>query len=223
MSLPNIVPNDEDRQLAEEMATGIEADQREGFIRGAAIALAKGRVIRYVKDTQLNYCDALMARCAKALAAAEYELAGGPVKDHVLACLTDLTAAGLDPETTSPLHAPRLRALLECVSRGLKPGAMPGSVRIGESFCEVSIHERTVSIELAYPRTEGNPNRVSIGLSDVRAADDLAVEYDFERDGWVLRMDKVREETTASGSCHMETIEGLAEVAFVPAWNEVES
>ncbi len=75
----------------------------------------------------------------------------------------------------------------------------------------------TLCVDLMYPRSQ-NPKRVEIELVDVRAADSLTVEFEFERDGWVLRMDRSRDR----GSW-MEVIEEKVEVAFVPAWNEVES
>lgn len=68
-------------------------------------------------------------------------------------------------------------------------------------------------IELEYPRVEGNVNKIIVGLTDVRAADSIQIEYDFDRDGWVIKMDKTRE---------MEVIEEEVEVAFVPAWNTEE-
>jgi hypothetical protein len=75
-----------------------------------------------------------------------------------------------------------------------------------------------IGAELWYPRNEGAPTEVRIGLTDVRAADDLIIRFDFERNGWVL----LQEEFT-------EVADGLVptgqttEVGFVPAWNIKES
>lgn len=91
-----------------------------------------------------------------------------------------------------------------------------GYVGGGPTSVELYSDGKTVAIDF-WPRGDANPNRVKVCLMDTRAADNLVVEYDFSRDGWVIRMDKTRE-----GIGHMETVEELAEVAFVPAWNEVE-
>lgn len=40
--------------------------------------------------------------------------------------------------------------------------------------------------ELWYPRNEGSIPTVIVSLSDVRAADDLVIGYDFDRDGWTI-------------------------------------
>ena len=49
-------------------------------------------------------------------------------------------------------------------------------------------------VDLWYPRTD-DPNRTSdhptsvrVGLMDVRAADDVVIDYDFDRDGYRIRM-----------------------------------
>jgi hypothetical protein len=38
-----------------------------------------------------------------------------------------------------------------------------------------------------YPRTAGEPKVIEVGLVDTRAADGLRIEYDFTRDGWVIK------------------------------------
>lgn len=70
-------------------------------------------------------------------------------------------------------------------------------------------------VELWYPR-QYKAQTVRVGLIDVRAADDLVIRFDFERDGWVICMDATREQPG-----FMEVVEPAQEVAFIPAWNEV--
>jgi hypothetical protein len=71
----------------------------------------------------------------------------------------------------------------------------------------------TVHAELWYPRNAGNPTEIRVGLVDVRAADDIVIRYDFDRDGWAVFQDESRE--TDWG---FETVRELVEVAFIPAW-----
>lgn len=70
-----------------------------------------------------------------------------------------------------------------------------------------------VRIVFSYPRNEGNPTRLILALSDVRAAGELIVTYDFDRDGYCIQMD--RTESVDDGA---EWVEDLVEVAFIPAW-----
>lgn len=68
-------------------------------------------------------------------------------------------------------------------------------------------------VKLFYPRCDGNADTIRIGLSDVRAADDILVTYDFERDGWVIKQGS-RFEWGAD-----EVVdEDWQEVAFIQAW-----
>jgi hypothetical protein len=60
--------------------------------------------------------------------------------------------------------------------------------------------EPELRITLSYPQIAGNTNTIRLQLGDVRAADDILVRYDFDRDGWAI--------TTDNGT----------ETAFVPAW-----
>lgn len=59
---------------------------------------------------------------------------------------------------------------------------------------------------LWYPRLEKNPTSILVELFDVRAADNLIVSYDYERDGWVI----------ARG------LNPDREVAFIRSWEEFE-
>lgn len=70
--------------------------------------------------------------------------------------------------------------------------------------------------DLWYPRCEGPRIReVQVGLMDVRAADDIRISYDFERDGWVIKQ-AVTYEAPWDGPEDGE--EEWREVAFVKAW-----
>lgn len=73
--------------------------------------------------------------------------------------------------------------------------------------------------DFIYPRVDDRPGRVqsiTVGLEDVRAANDITIRFDFERDGWVIE----------SGTIFMWDIDdeamerGMEEVAFVPAYSE---
>lgn len=74
----------------------------------------------------------------------------------------------------------------------------------------------TIKVDLKYPRGGERPKQICIELWDVRAADSLLIEFDFKRNGWVIRMDKTKETLGM-----MEVVEEKVEVAFIPAWNEV--
>jgi hypothetical protein len=71
-----------------------------------------------------------------------------------------------------------------------------------------------IRVDLEYPRNDGNPHKVLLGLTDVRAADSLLINFDFDRDGWVIKMDR-----TKDGGGIQFVVEEEVEVAFVPAWN----
>ena len=74
----------------------------------------------------------------------------------------------------------------------------------------------TLQSDLWYPGgaarrdMEAEPTYVRIGLYHVRAADDVRISYDFDRDGWKVEQDK---------RAHLDGIdEEWTEVAFVEAW-----
>ena len=75
------------------------------------------------------------------------------------------------------------------------------------------------SIELYYPRvekerTDDEPQAVKVGLTDVRSANDILIEYDFERDGYKISMaSKLTWDAkdTVCDPCYKE-------VSFIPAW-----
>ena len=71
-----------------------------------------------------------------------------------------------------------------------------------------------VRIELFYPRSDGAVNAIEVGLCDVRAADSLRIEYDFNRDGWSIKQASIFEWDVDDKVCDP----GWQEVAFVRAW-----
>ena len=65
----------------------------------------------------------------------------------------------------------RKKALLENVNMILEDAMLRGD---------------EMHIGLFYPRTEHAVQSFVISLTDVRAADDIRVSYDFERNGWKI-------------------------------------
>ena len=73
----------------------------------------------------------------------------------------------------------------------------------------------TAHIGLWYPDVESNDiSKIQIGLIDVRAADDVRIWYDKERDGWVIEQASTFEWDGDDEICD----EDWQEVAFVQAW-----
>jgi hypothetical protein len=70
---------------------------------------------------------------------------------------------------------------------------------------EVRRHEDKLYVDFWYPR-EGfdGPTTIQIELMDVRAADDLLIRYDFDRDGYTIARGDAPE----------------IEVAFIRSWAE---
>lgn len=71
-----------------------------------------------------------------------------------------------------------------------------------------------VIVELWYPRDWAVVKGIQVSLVDMRAADDIRIEYDFDRDGWSIKQaskfsweldDKIQDED-------------WQEVSFVKAW-----
>jgi hypothetical protein len=75
-------------------------------------------------------------------------------------------------------------------------------------------------IDLWHPRVpdEGNGaqriRKFVIGLMDVRAADDIRVSYDFERDGWKIEQASTFQWEADDEACDPD----WQEVAFIQAW-----
>lgn len=70
-------------------------------------------------------------------------------------------------------------------------------------------------IDIWYPRNKDNSIKaVEVGLMDVRAADHIRIEYDFERDGWVIKQAQVFEWDADDEIRDPQ----WKEVAFIEAW-----
>ncbi len=82
---------------------------------------------------------------------------------------------------------------------------------------EAKIHGDTLHIDFWYPR-DGMVKYMQIGLYDVRAADDIRVSYDFERDGWKIEQQVTEADENGSTVCEEGVADVWKEVAFVKAW-----
>jgi len=74
------------------------------------------------------------------------------------------------------------------------------------------MNERKIKqVELFYPRIE-EITAIRIDLIDVRAADGILIEYDFDRDGWKISQN--------DGTFNDDKDDwNWKEVAFLDAWN----
>lgn len=75
-------------------------------------------------------------------------------------------------------------------------------------------NEEIAHLELMYPNCEGNIKGIQIGLCDVRAADDIRITYDFDRDGWKIEQASI----FIFENEDEEQDEDWQEVAFIKAW-----
>lgn len=76
--------------------------------------------------------------------------------------------------------------------------------------------EMTFRIDLWYPQCEGNAKSFTIGLMANRAADDIRVSYDFDRDGW-----KIEQNSHAEDPIETTGPDDWQEVSFVHAWQRI--
>lgn len=72
----------------------------------------------------------------------------------------------------------------------------------------------TKRVELFYPRGEGNARQILVSLMDIRAADDIRISYDFDRDGWVIEQASIFAWPAGDEVCDPD----WQEVAFIEAW-----
>lgn len=85
---------------------------------------------------------------------------------------------------------------------------------------DILFHGDHMSVELWYPNYsatdegQGKIRAIHVGLMHVRAADDIRIEYDFERDGWSIKQASIFE--WAGDDDVMDS--DWQEVAFVKAW-----
>ena len=78
---------------------------------------------------------------------------------------------------------------------------------------EVVIRKDTAEVELMYPRS--SPIQfIELGLCCVRAADNIRVSYDFDRDGWKIEQASTFEWDMDDEVCDQD----WQEVSFVQAW-----
>lgn len=73
----------------------------------------------------------------------------------------------------------------------------------------------SICVDLRYPRTKANPKAVVVGLEDVRAADNVRISYDFERDGW-----RVEQPSRSRWDIDEPQDDGWVEVGFFQAWQK---
>lgn len=88
---------------------------------------------------------------------------------------------------------------------------------------QVSVIGDKLSIDLWYVRCDGTKIKaVEVGICDVRAANSIVVDYDFDRDGYRIRMLKYPQEERVvkeeGDFVQVECVDELVEVAFIPAW-----
>lgn len=70
-------------------------------------------------------------------------------------------------------------------------------------------------IDLWYPDTPGSEiKKFVIGLMDVRAADDIRISYDKDRDGWKIEQASIFEWIADDKICDPD----WQEVVFIQAW-----
>ena len=80
-----------------------------------------------------------------------------------------------------------------------------------EDYCKLRGQTIDVDVWRGY---DGTPNAVEVDLMDTRAADGLRIEYDFERDGWVIKQASTFSWEPDDPVCDPD----WQEVAFVKAW-----
>jgi hypothetical protein len=79
---------------------------------------------------------------------------------------------------------------------------------------EARVSGDALLVDLWYPRVEGSVKAVEVGLVDVRAADAIRIEYDFGRDGWVIKQASRFQWDADDPAMDPD----WQEVAFVQAW-----
>ena len=79
-------------------------------------------------------------------------------------------------------------------------------------------HKTTIGVDLWYPRVSARYDKIQITLMDVRAANNITIMYDFDRDGWVVLSDCIDPDDKELDMDTDKTPWDLKEVAFIPAW-----
>jgi len=75
-------------------------------------------------------------------------------------------------------------------------------------------YPQRIPVEKEKRRECSNINAFVIGLMDVRAADDIRISYDFDRDGWAVQQSPGSTEEDSDG----DQVTTWVEVAFIRAW-----
>ena len=70
------------------------------------------------------------------------------------------------------------------------------------------------TVELMYPEVGSNFKKIEVGLCDVRAADSIQIEYDFDRDGYSIKQASKFSWDADDKICDAD----WQEVAFIKAW-----
>jgi hypothetical protein len=70
------------------------------------------------------------------------------------------------------------------------------------------------------PLTTEDRSILRLSLMHVRAANDIEIEYNSERDGWVIfqHVKTVAEEWDEANNTWIDGVEERREMAFIPAW-----
>ena len=90
--------------------------------------------------------------------------------------------------------------------------AVPFSKR--SDITDVAVAGDTAHVDFWYPRLDGRPKHLQIGLMDVRSTDGIRISYDFNRDGWVIEQsDPIWEDR----GDHMAHVDRWREVYFAPS------
>lgn len=74
------------------------------------------------------------------------------------------------------------------------------------------------TVELTYPRLAGHVDSIEVALDDVRAARSIRIQYDFDRDGWVIGTQRDPGNPGPDAGC-IDGDDRYFEVAFVRAWH----
>lgn len=90
----------------------------------------------------------------------------------------------------------------------------PGDLAFRKDVLGVDLWYPRLERKSAEPRTFDHPVAVEVGLMDVRAADSIRVEYDFIRDGYVIKQASIFSWPAGDTACDQD----WQEVAFVKSW-----
>ena len=80
-----------------------------------------------------------------------------------------------------------------------------------------AVPNETPLIELTYPSLTGQVSAFEIGLVCVRAADNIRVSFDYERDGW-----RIEQQAGTEDEHRGVQFMGWQEVAFIKAWGSIQ-